>query len=67
MRERHVPIRNIVKEVDFLLFQGECCGDGVYRGVAPALVEEATVLVELLKVVEVGFRAQPVQITNFEV
>lgn len=67
MRKRYMPICDIVKKVDFLLFEGECRGNGVYGGVTPALVEEAAVLVQLLEIVDVGFGAQPIQIADFEV
>lgn len=36
-------------------------------GITPALVEEATVLVQLLEVVEVGLGSQPVQVANLKV
>lgn len=67
VREGDMIVGDILKEVDFLLFQQQACGDGVHRGVAPTLVEETAILVELVKVVEVGRRAQPVEIPNFKV
>ena len=42
-------------------------GDGVHGGVAPALVKEPAVLVELREVVDVGFGAQPVEVADFEI
>jgi len=63
----HVPVRNVVKEVDFLLLQHETRGNGMDRSVTPALVEETAVLVEGLEVVEVLTRAKPAKAANLEV
>lgn len=67
MCERDVIIRDVVKEMDFFFFEQEAGGDGVDGGVAPSLVEEAAVFVELLEVVEVGFGSEPIQVADFEV
>lgn len=39
----------------------------MYWRVTPPLVEETTVLVERLEEVDVGFRPEPFQVTDFEV
>ena len=67
MRKGDMPIRDVVEEMDFFFFQGQRRGDGVHGGVAPTLVEEPAVLVELREVVDVGFGAQPVEVADLEV
>jgi hypothetical protein len=67
VRERNMVVTNIVEEVDLFFLEHECRGDGVDRSIAPAFVEETARLVERVEVVNVGFGAQPVKITNFEV
>jgi len=65
--EGNVIIGNIIEEVDFLLLEHECRGDRVNRSIAPALIEEATVLVEVVKIINISRAAKPVQVANFEV
>lgn len=67
MREWHVVIGDLVEELDLVLSEQQCCRDGVDGCIPPSLVEEATVLVELVEVVEVCLRAKEVQIPNFEI
>ena len=57
VRERDMVVGDILEEMDFFFLEEEACGDGVHGGVTPPLIEEAAVFVELLKVVEVGWRA----------
>ena len=57
MGKGDMPIRDIVKEMDFFFFQGQGRGDGVYGGVPPTLVEEPAVLVELCEVIDIRFGA----------
>jgi hypothetical protein len=39
----------------------------MYWSVAPTLVEESTILVKRFEIVGVGFRSQPIEVTNFKV
>lgn len=52
--EGNVVVGDIVEEVNLVLRQHETGGDGVHRRVTPTLVEETTILVEGLEVVDVG-------------
>ena len=65
--EGNVVVGNVVEEVDFLLLECETGCDGMDRSIAPAFVEETAVLVEGVKVVEVGGAAEPVEVSDFEV
>lgn len=67
MREWNVVVGNVVEKVNLLLLQHESCCDGVDRSVTPALVEESAILVEGLKVLDVCWAAQPVQVADFKV
>jgi hypothetical protein len=40
-----MTISDLIEEMDFILFQHESSGDGVYGGVTPSLVKEATLLI----------------------
>lgn len=67
VREGNMVVGNVVEEVDFLLLQHQGSSDGVNRSIAPALIEETTIAVQRIEVVEVGFGAQPVQVTDLEI
>ena len=67
MGERNVPVGNIVEEMDLLLVVHEPCRDGVYWGITPSLVEEATILIQGFEEVNIRLAAQPLQATNLEV
>lgn len=67
VRKGHVPVGNVVEEVDVALVEHQAGRDGVHGGVAPALIEEATVLVERLEKVNVLLAAQPVEAANLKV
>ena len=67
MGERNVVVCNVVEEVNLLLLESQTGSDRVNGSIAPTLVEETTVLVELLKVVQVSGAAEPVEVTDFEV
>lgn len=60
-------VANFVEEVDLLLLQEKSRGDRVHRSIAPTLVEEATSVVERLKVVNVFLGPQPFQTSNLKV
>ncbi len=53
MRERHMIISDVVEEVDLLLLEEQASSDRVYGGVTPALVEEATIVVESVEEIQV--------------
>lgn len=65
--EGHVPVGDVVEEVDLLLLEHQTSGDGVHGGVTPALVEETALLVKGLEVVEVRLGPKPVQVANLKV
>jgi len=67
MGERDVIISNIVEEVYFLFFQEKTGGDGMHRCITPTFVEESTILIEGLKIVEICLRTEPVEVTNFKI
>lgn len=67
MRKGDVIVRNVVKEVNFALVEQQAGCNGVYRRIAPTLVEEAAILVQRLKVVNVSRATQPLEIANFKV
>lgn len=62
-----VVVGNVVEEVKFFLLQHQGGGDGVDGSVTPALVEEATVVVEGFEVGDVCFRAEPVKVSQFSI
>ena len=67
MRKWDMVISNLVKEVNliFLQHQGSC--NTVDRRIAPSLVEEPAVMIQIIEVVNVLFRAKPFEAANFEV
>lgn len=67
MRERNVPVTDIIEEVDLFFWKQDTSGNGMHRSIAPSLVEETAVLVQRCEEVDVFLRSKPVQITNFEV
>ena len=67
MRERYVVVCNIVEKVNFFLLQEKTRGDGVNGSITPSLVKETTVLVELVKVIEISLRSEPVEVADFEI
>ena len=60
MCEGNMVVCDVVEEVKFVFAEEQAGGDGVYRRVTPALVEEAPVFVERFEEVDVCFRAEPV-------
>ena len=67
MRKIGMMIGNVIEEVDLIFFQHQPCRDRVDRGVSPPLVVKATSLVEKGEKVEIGFRAEPVEVCNLKV
>jgi len=67
MRERDVVVSDIVEEVDLLFLQHQPGRDGVHRRIAPSLVEEPAVPIQMVEVIHVGGTAQPVQIADLEI
>jgi hypothetical protein len=65
--EWNVVVGNIVEEMDFVLVKEKTGSDRMYRSITPTLVEESTILVERLEKVEVGFRSEPIKVTDFEI
>lgn len=67
MRERNVVIRDIIEEVNLIFLQEETSSNRVNRSITPTLVEESTVVIEVVEVAGVGIATEPVEITDFEV
>ena len=67
VREWHVPVRNVVEEVNLVFPEEQAGRNGMNRGVSPPLVKESPILVERFKKVQVCRAAQPVQAANLEV
>jgi hypothetical protein len=67
MCEWHVVVGNVVEEVNLLLWQHQGRGNAVNRSIAPALIEETASPVQMVEVVDVLFRSQPVEVADLEV
>jgi hypothetical protein len=67
MRKRYMIVSNIIKEVEFGLVEHQACSYAVYWRISPSFVKEAARLVEVLKVVHVGFGSKPIEVANFKV
>ena len=67
MRKRHVIVCDIVEEMYFFFLQEKSSGDGVDRSIAPTLVKETAVFVELVEVIEISLGSEPVKVTDFEI
>jgi hypothetical protein len=67
VREWVVVICNIVEEVDLLFFQHQRSSERVNRCITPALVEEATSLIESLKIVDVLLGPEPVEVAYLKI
>jgi hypothetical protein len=67
VRKRVMIIGDFVEEVDLILVQQQTGRERVDRGVSPPLVEETPGLIEVVKVVEIGFRSEPVEVSNFKI
>ena len=60
-------VSNVVEKVDFILLEHKRCGDRMYGGITPAFVEETTVLVKSVEVIDVCLRTEPIKVTNLEI
>ena len=67
VREGDVVVGDIVEEMDLILRQHDGGGDAVHGCVAPAFVEEAAVVVQVVEVIGVGFAAQPIEVADLEI
>jgi hypothetical protein len=65
--ERDVIVSYIVEEVDLILLKHESGRYRVDGRIAPPLVEETAIIIQLSEEVNVGLGAEPVQVTDFEV
>ena len=65
--EWHVPVGNVVEEVDLIFVEREGGSEGVNGGIAPPLVEESTVPIKLVEEVYVIRGPEPVKVADFEV
>ncbi len=60
-------VGDVVEEMNLVLLKHETGGNRMHGRISPALVEEATVLVQGFEVIGVGLGAEPVQTADFEV
>jgi hypothetical protein len=67
MGKWNVIVGDVLEEVDFIFVQEKTGSNRMYWSVAPTLVEESTILVKRFEIVGVGFRSQPIEVTNFKV
>lgn len=67
MRKRDVVVCNVVKEVHLTPVQEEACSNRVHGSIAPSFVEEATLLIQMLEVIHIFLRPQPIEVAHFEV
>lgn len=67
VREWNVIVGDVIEEVDFILLKHQTSSDGVDGSITPALIEETTGMVEGGEEVDISIRAEPVEVTNFEV
>ena len=45
MGEGHMPVCNVIKELNLLFLEQKTGSDGMNRSVAPSLIEESTIMV----------------------
>lgn len=67
MREWDMIVRDVVEKVNLLFLQHEPSSDRVDRSIAPALVEEAAILVKAVEKVDVLLRSKPIKVSNLEI
>lgn len=62
-----MSVSDIVEEVYLILPSEKCCTYAVYRCVTPALIVEATLFVEVVEELGVGFASPKVHVGDLEV
>ena len=67
MSKWDMPVCNIFKEMNFLLFEQETRCNRVHRGITPSFVKEPTVFIQNVEEVYVSLGSQPIEISNFEI
>ena len=67
MCERDVVVSNLIKEMHFTPVKQQASRDGMDWRVTPPLVEEATITIERIEIVNICIRAQPVEVPNLKV
>lgn len=65
--EWDVVVGDFIEEVDFFLLQKKTRSNRMHRGVTPSLVEEPTIFVERVEVVDICIRSQPLQTADLKV
>jgi hypothetical protein len=60
-------VANFIKEVDLLLFEHESGCYRVNRSITPSFIEEATVMIQRIEIIDVFRRPQPLKATDFEI
>lgn len=67
MGKRNMVIRNVVEEVNLILWKKKAGGNGMDRRVAPSLVEETAIFVERFKEIQIRLRSEPIEVADFKV
>lgn len=67
VRKRNMVVCNVVEEVNLVLVQHETSCNGMDGSIAPAFVEETASVVERCEKVNIGIRAEPVEVADFKV
>ena len=67
MGEGDMPIAYVVEELNLFFLEQETSSDRMNGSVAPSLVEETAVLIQLLEEVDIRFRSEPIEVSDFEV
>ncbi len=67
VRKRDVIVGNVVEKVNLLFSQEKSGGDGVDGSISPSFVEETSILVQRLEIIEVGLGSKPVEVADFEI
>lgn len=63
----HMPVGNVVEELDLVLVEQQTGRNGVHRGITPALIKETAITVKGLKKVNVRVTSKPFQAANLKV
>jgi hypothetical protein len=65
--EWNVVVGDVFEEMDFIFVQEKTGSNRMYWSIAPTLVEESTILVQRFEKVDVRFRSEPIEVTNFKI